>query len=70
MKKIVRNISLTATTIVFALIAFLSWKKRAPVIYRDLNKNGKMDVYEDPKQSVEARVTDVLKQMTIEEKPG
>jgi beta-glucosidase len=71
MKKIVRNISLTAATIVFAaLMAFVAWKKRIPENYRDLNKNGKMDVYEDPKQSVEARVRDVLKQMTIEEKAG
>ena len=38
--------------------------------YRDLNKNGKMDVYEDPKQPVDKRVQDLLKQMTIEEKAG
>jgi beta-glucosidase len=70
MKKNVRNITLTAATILFAVSAFVSWKKRVPESYRDLNKNGKMDVYEDPKQSVEARVRDVLKQMTIEEKAG
>ena len=29
-----------------------------------------MDVYEDPKQPVEARINDLLKQMTIEEKAG
>jgi beta-glucosidase len=40
------------------------------VTYRDLNKNGKMDVYEDPKQPVEKRVQDLLKQMTLEEKAG
>jgi len=38
--------------------------------YRDLNKNGKMDVYEDPKQPVDKRVQDLLKQMTLEEKAG
>jgi beta-glucosidase len=38
--------------------------------YRDLNRNGKMDVYEDAHQPVEARVNDLLKQMTIEEKAG
>jgi beta-glucosidase len=38
--------------------------------YRDLNKNGKMDVYEDSSQSVDARVDDLLKQMTLEEKAG
>lgn len=40
----------------------------APV--RDLNKNGKLDPYEDPKQSVEARVSDLLKQMNLAEKAG
>src|SRR5690349_10344286 len=38
--------------------------------FRDLNKNGKLDVYEDPRQPVEARVEDLLGQMTIEEKAG
>ncbi|MDB5142528.1 MAG: glycoside hydrolase family 3 protein [Mucilaginibacter sp.] len=40
------------------------------VTYRDLNKNGKMDVYEDVKQPIEKRVQDLLKQMTLEEKAG
>ncbi|WP_017257315.1 glycoside hydrolase family 3 N-terminal domain-containing protein [Pedobacter arcticus] len=34
----------------------------------DLNKNGKKDTYEDPKQSLDARVQDLLSQMTLEEK--
>ena len=38
--------------------------------YRDLNKNGKMDIYEDKRQPVEARVNDLLSQMTLEEKAG
>ncbi|GGA81527.1 glycoside hydrolase family 3 protein [Puia dinghuensis] len=38
--------------------------------YRDLNKNGKLDVYEDTRQPVEARVDDLLKQMTLDEKAG
>lgn len=38
--------------------------------YRDLNKNGKLDVYEDPRQPIEARVADLLSQMTLEEKVG
>ena len=38
--------------------------------YRDLNKNGKMDVYEDRTQPVSARVDDLLHQMTLEEKAG
>ena len=38
--------------------------------FRDLNNNGQLDIYEDPGQSVDARVDDVLSQMTIEEKVG
>jgi beta-glucosidase len=34
----------------------------------DFNKNGKMDVFEDPKQSIEKRVNDLLSQMTVDEK--
>ena len=41
-------------------------------IYRDgwtdLNKNGKRDVYEDPKADIDRRVEDLLSQMTLEEK--
>jgi beta-glucosidase len=38
--------------------------------YRDLNKNGRLDPYEDPRRSVEERVEDLLSQMTLEEKAG
>ena len=38
--------------------------------YRDLNGNGKMDIYEDPTRPVEDRVGDLLSQMTLEEKAG
>lgn len=34
----------------------------------DLNKNGKMDIYEDPSQPIDARIEDLLSQMTLEEK--
>lgn len=34
----------------------------------DFNKNGKMDIYENPKAPLEARVQDLLQQMTLEEK--
>ena len=34
----------------------------------DFNKNGVKDVYEDPTASVEARIADLLSQMTLEEK--
>lgn len=36
--------------------------------FLDRNENGKLDVYEDSRQSIENRVTDVLSQMTLEEK--
>ncbi|HXB32438.1 MAG TPA: glycoside hydrolase family 3 N-terminal domain-containing protein [Puia sp.] len=38
--------------------------------FRDLNKNGKLDVYEDSRQPVSARVNDLLGQMTLDEKAG
>jgi len=50
--------------------------EEAPVIkvdgqpYRDLNKNGKLDVYEDSRADMEDRVMDLLAQMTLEEKAG
>lgn len=55
----------------FVAISF-AWKNAAAknTSFRDLNKNGKMDLYEDVKQPIEARVNDLLKQMTIEEKAG
>ena len=39
-------------------------------IFRDLNKNGKLDVYEDSRAELEARVENLLGQMTLEEKAG
>jgi beta-glucosidase len=38
--------------------------------FRDLNKNGRLDVYEDRRAGVDARVEDLLQQMTLEEKAG
>ena len=38
--------------------------------FRDLNKNGSLDVYEDSRESVDKRVEDLLSQMTIEDKAG
>src|SRR6266480_4885914 len=34
----------------------------------DLNKNGRMDVYENPKAPIEKRIDDLLSQMNLEEK--
>ena len=38
--------------------------------FKDLNKNGKLDLYEDWRQASEERAADLLSQMTIEEKAG
>ena len=38
--------------------------------FRDLNKNNRLDLYEDYRQTINARLDDLLSQMTIEEKAG
>lgn len=38
--------------------------------FRDLNKNGRLDPYEDPTRPLEERVEDLLGQMTLAEKAG
>ena len=38
--------------------------------FRDLNGNGRLDPYEDPRRPVDERVDDLLGQMTLEEKAG
>ncbi len=38
--------------------------------FRDLNKNGKLDPYENHRLGVNERVEDLLRQMTLEEKTG
>ena len=60
------NISLLLLTICL-LVACASEQN---IKYRDLNKNGRMDTYEDSTQPIEARVNDLLNQMTVEEKAG
>ena len=38
--------------------------------FKDLNGNGQLDVYEDWRQDVDARVDDLLSQMTLDEEIG
>jgi beta-glucosidase len=45
-------------------------RTEAGFLFRDLNKNGKLDVYEDPRQPIEVRIDDLISQMTVEEKAG
>ena len=40
------------------------------LLFKDLNKNGKLDVYEDWRRSIDERVNDLVAQMTVEEKAG
>src|SRR5512139_2266931 len=40
------------------------------LLFKDLNKNGKLDAYEDWRRPVDDRVADLLSQMTLEEKAG
>ena len=40
------------------------------ITFRDLNKNGRLDPYEDPRRPIDERVEDLLRQMTLEEKVG
>ena len=40
------------------------------VTFRDLNKNGRLDPYEDPRRPLEERIEDLISQMTLEEKAG
>ncbi|MDR0765580.1 MAG: glycoside hydrolase family 3 C-terminal domain-containing protein [Odoribacteraceae bacterium] len=60
----------TLVTITCALLVALS--SRGQGIYCagwiDFNKNGVKDVYEDPAETVERRVADLLSRMTVEEK--
>lgn len=55
-----------------ALLLFIPLSAAKKDIYKkgwiDFNKNGRMDIYEDPSASIDARVKDLLSQMTLEEK--
>jgi beta-glucosidase len=54
------------------LLPFLKSFAQEKSIYHkgwvDFNKNGKMDIFEDPSQTIEKRIADLLSQMTVEEK--
>jgi len=55
-----------------AKLGFRSAKiiKKAGLEFKDLNKNGKLDPYEDWRLPVETRVQDLISKMSIEEKIG
>ncbi len=72
MKKLAGKLLAACIVSALCLTVILSWihKKPYQAAYRDLNKNSKMDVYEDKSQPTEKRIDDLIKQMTIEEKAG
>ena len=39
-------------------------------LFKDLNKNQRLDIYEDWRQPLDKRIADLLSQMTLEEKVG
>src|SRR5436190_18215765 len=66
-------ILLLAILLTQTLLGFTSQQStKAKTIYHDawidLNKNGRMDVYENSKADINKRVEDLLSQMTLEEK--
>lgn len=52
------------------MLAICSTASAASPGWRDLNHNGRQDIYEDPGAPVPARVADLLSQMTLDEKIG
>ncbi len=60
----------TTTIITILLLSFIFACTKTPPAFRDLNKNGKKDIYEDPTAPINKRVEDLLSQMTLEEKAG
>lgn len=55
---------------IFISASYLPVGDAEPAVYRDLNKNGKLDPYENPMLSSEKRVEDLISQMTVAEKAG
>jgi beta-glucosidase len=58
----------TAVAAGFTLSASAQQKNIYHKGWIDFNKNGKMDVFEDPSQTIDKRVADLLGQMTVDEK--
>ncbi len=67
-----QRIVLCGFSLCLCAFAFMAAPQSRSSIYHgnwiDLNKNGRMDPYEDPSVPTERRIDDLLSQMTIEEK--
>ena len=59
---------LTIASIFLATAAIAQQKNIYQKGWIDFNKNGVKDVYEDPTQSIDKRIDNLLSQMTLEEK--
>ncbi len=57
----------TLVLLVFVLTSFTNPSSIYRKDWIDLNKNNKKDIYEDPTQSIDARVNDLLSQMNLNE---
>ena len=75
--KIFSNIILNLPLFIIEKIKIFFLSTKAPKIilkegskYRDLNRNGKIDIYEDNNFSAEQRAADLLSKMSLEEKVG
>lgn len=57
--------------LIIMLVTYQGYAQQKSIYHKgwvDFNKNGKMDVFEDPSQPIDKRITDLLSQMTVEEK--
>lgn len=52
----------------FLLVSLIVQDIQSQEIYKDLNKNGIKDLYEDPQQPVDKRVDDLINRMSLDEK--
>ncbi len=75
--KIFSNMILNLPLFIIEKIKIFFLSAQAPQIilkegskYRDLNRNGKIDIYEDNNFSAEQRAADLLSKMSLEEKVG
>lgn len=75
-----KNVILTALLLSGTTLLSAQKTTKVPAVYKpvktemyrkgwiDFNKNGVKDIYEDPTATIDARIEDLLKQMTLEEK--
>lgn len=65
-----RNLVYVAFAAIFFSACQTTTEEPTASSFRDLNGNGKKDLYEDASQSIDKRIDDLLSQMTVEEKAG